>query len=47
MNGMSQTLGTGWGQETRNKLPEKDLKGRHVQKPDRAASETLGDDDLV
>lgn len=43
MNAMNQASGTGWEQETRKKIPEKDQRGRHVQRPARAASETLGD----
>jgi hypothetical protein len=37
MKVMSQTSRTGWRQQPRNKLPEKDPKGRHIQRPDRAA----------
>lgn len=42
INAMSQASGTEWEKETREKLPEKDLRGRRVQRPARAASETLG-----
>lgn len=42
INAMNQASGTEWEKETREKLPEKDLRGRRVQRPARAASETLG-----
>lgn len=40
-------FGTGWGQETRIKLPERDMKGIQGQEAEGAASETLADGHLV